>query len=442
MAEHFTAPKGTYDVLPDQQPARRWVIATAEAVFARYGYRRIDTPAFEDTRLFTRGVGDSTDIVRKEMYTFEDLGGRSMTLRPEGTAPVARAYVEHGMRTLPQPVRLYYHSPMFRYESPQSGRYRQHYQLGAEAFGSEAPELDAEVVGVLAALYRELGLGGIELRLNSMGCRECRPGYSAALRDYLQASSGSLCGECGERAKLNPLRTFDCKVPGCKAAMEGAPRLPDYLCPACARHHARVKACLAVQDIAFVEDHTLVRGMDYYTRTTFEFQSSVLDAQSGIGGGGRYDDLVAAIGGPDTPGVGFGTGVERILLAVSRSDVAAPRQPAPIAYLVSVGDDTRDEVFVLAHQMRTQGLAVDLDHMGRSAKGQMKQAGRAGARYALIIGEAEMAAGTVTLRDLALGREGRYSRSEATAVVAAASRGTTAPDAEKVRPATGAAETD
>ena len=423
MAEPFTAPKGTYDVLPEQQPVRRWVIKTAETVFSRYGYRRIDTPAFEDTRLFTRGVGDSTDIVRKEMYTFEDLGGRSMTLRPEGTAPVARAYVEHGMHTLPQPVKLYYHSAMFRYESPQSGRYRQHYQLGIEAFGSEAPELDAEVIGVLAALYRELGLSGIQLRLNSMGCRMCRPGYSAALREYLQAASDSLCGECRERTQVNPLRTFDCKVPACRVALEEAPRLSDYLCQACAEHHARVKACLAIQGIAFVEDHTLVRGMDYYTRTTFEFQSSLLGAQSGIGGGGRYDDLVAAIGGPETSGVGFGTGVERILLAVSRSNVQAPAPETPVVYLVSVGEDTRGEVFALAHEMRHRGIAVDLDYVGRSAKGQMKQAGRTGARYAVIIGEAEMATGEVTLRDLATGEESKVSRGEAVALAEVASGG-------------------
>jgi histidyl-tRNA synthetase len=274
MAEPVSAPKGTYDILPADQPVRRWVITRAEAVFHRYGYARIDTPAFEETRLFTRGVGESTDIVRKEMYTFEDLGGRSMTLRPEGTAPVARAYVEHGMHTLPQPVKLYYHSPMFRYESPQSGRYRQHYQLGVEAFGSDSPELDAEVIGLLAAVYAELGLSGLELRINSMGCRECRPGYSAMLRSFLAEHGDDLCPECRERAQLNPLRTYDCKSAGCKAGLQAAPRLPDHLCPACAEHHERVQAGLRVQGIEFIADHTLVRGMDYYTRTTFEYQSS------------------------------------------------------------------------------------------------------------------------------------------------------------------------
>lgn len=423
MAEPFTAPKGTYDVLPDQQPVRRWVIATAEAVFARYGYRRIDTPTFEDTRLFHRGVGDSTDIVRKEMYTFEDLGGRSMTLRPEGTAPVCRAYVEHGMHTLPQPVKLYYHAPMFRYESPQSGRYRQHHQLGVEAFGSQAPQLDAEVIGVLATLYQELRLEGVILRINSMGCKQCRPSYSAALRDHLQAHDAELCGECRERAQINPLRTFDCKVPTCKLALDEAPRLPDYLCPDCADHHALVKSGLHAQGITYVEDHTLVRGMDYYTRTTFEFQSSLLGAQSGIGGGGRYDDLVAAIGGPETPGVGFGTGVERILLAVSRSEADIPVAAAPTAYLVSFGDGAREAVFSLAHEMRSQGITVELDYVGRSPKGQMKQAGRCGARYAIIIGEAEMAAGVVTVRDLASGEEHQMPREQAVALAAAAVAG-------------------
>jgi histidyl-tRNA synthetase len=423
MTEQFTAPKGTYDVLPEQQPLRRWAIGTAEAVFTRYGYRRIDTPTFEDTRLFARGVGSSSDIVRKEMYTFEDLGGRSMTLRPEGTAPVARAYVEHGMHTLPQPVKLYYHCPMFRYEAPQSGRYRQHYQLGVEAFGSESPELDGEVIGMLAEVYRRLGLTGIDLRLNSMGCRECRPGYAAALRAYLDTVSSSLCGECVERARLNPLRTFDCKVSGCRQALEDAPRLFDHLCPGCAEHHARVKAALAVQDIDFIEDHTLVRGMDYYTRTTFEFQSSQLGAQSGIGGGGRYDNLVAEIGGPETPGVGFGTGVERILLAMSRSNIEGPPAPTPFVYLVAVGGDMRAGVFSLAHQLRSRGIAVDLDYQGRSPKGQMKQAGRTGARYAIIIGEAEAGVGAVTLRDLALGEERKLPHAEAVALVEAASVG-------------------
>jgi histidyl-tRNA synthetase len=420
MSDLINAPKGTYDVLPDDQPLRRWVIGRAESVFQRYGYRRIDTPTFEETRLFARGVGESTDIVRKEMYTFEDLGGRSMTLRPEGTAPVARAYVEHGMHTLPQPVKLYYHSPMFRYESPQSGRYRQHHQLGIEAFGSTEPEVDAEVIGVLAALYGEIGLQGLELRLNSMGCKECRPEYSALLRAFLTERSEALCQECRERAQINPLRSFDCKVPSCREAMESAPRLAEHLCPACQQHHTRVQECLTVQGLSFISDHTLVRGMDYYTRTTFEFQSPVLGAQSGVGGGGRYDGLVEAIGGPATPGVGFGTGIERILLALSRSGIEPPIAARPVAYLVGLTPEGRREVFSLAHELRSLGAYVDLDFISRSAKGQMKQAGRSGARYAFIVGEQELADKVITVRDLQSGEETALPRPEAIALAAAA----------------------
>ncbi|NLO27462.1 MAG: histidine--tRNA ligase [Actinobacteria bacterium] len=420
MGEAISAPKGTYDILPEDQPLRRWVVAQAEMVFQHYGYRRIDTPTFEETKLFSRGVGESTDIVRKEMYTFEDLGGRSMTLRPEGTAPVARAYVEHGMHTLAQPVKLYYHSPMFRYESPQSGRYRQHYQLGVEAFGSVAPEIDAEVIGVLAASYRAVGLAGLELRLNSMGCRDCRRVYSSALRSFLAEQAASFCGECRERARLNPLRTFDCKVQACREALAAAPRLTDHLCPECSKHHQRVKECLDMQGIPFITDHTLVRGMDYYTRTTFEFQSPVLGAQSGVGGGGRYDDLVEAIGGRPVPGVGFGTGVERIILALSRSGGEALAPMSPVAYIVAMCEEARTEVFALAHEMRSLGAAIDLDYMQRSGKGQMKQAGRSGARYALIVGPQELAERTVTVRDLASGDERTVKRAQAVALGAEA----------------------
>ncbi len=405
MGEKISAPKGTYDVLPADQPLRRWVISCAEDIFQRYGYRRIDTPIFEETRLFARGVGGSTDIVRKEMYTFEDMAGRSMTLRPEGTASVARAYVEHGMHTLPQPVKLYYHSPMFRYESPQSGRYRQHHQLGIEAIGSDSPELDAEVIGVLAALYARVGLVGTTLRLNSMGCRECRPKYATALREFLTTGSAVLCGDCRERAVSNPLRVYDCKIASCREKLAEAPSLTGYLCEACEAHHERVRACLSVQGLSFSEDHTLVRGMDYYTRTTFEFTASQLGAQSGVGGGGRYDDLVQEIGGPAVPGVGFGTGVERIVLALQRSEGAHGPQRRPGAFLVALSDDARGRAFALAHELRTMGVDTDLDYVMRSPKGQMTQAGRSGARFALILGGQEVADEAVTARDLESGEE-------------------------------------
>lgn len=417
MADLIKAPKGTYDVLPDQQAVRRWVTERAAVIFGRYGYGRLDTPAFEETRLFVRGVGESTDIVRKEMYTFTDLGGRSMTLRPEGTAPAARAYVEHGMHTWPQPVKLWYHWPMFRYENPQSGRYRQHEQLGVEAFGSDSPDVDAEVIGALAALYKDIGLAEVELRVNSMGCRDCRPAYSAALRSFLASREAELCRECRERSQLNPLRTFDCKEEGCRRVMADAPRLLDHLDDACAAHHARVKHDLELQGIEYVEDHRLVRGMDYYTRTTFEFQSAVLGAQSGVGGGGRYDDLVESIGGPPTPGVGFGTGLERILLALERSREDLPQPQKPAVYLVAIDADGREAGFLLAHELRSAGVAAELDYMARSVKGQMKQAGRSGAAFALILGKDELASDTVTLKRLSTGEESRVPRHAVVAII-------------------------
>lgn len=317
------------------------------------------------------------------------------------------------MHTRPFPVKVWYHWPMFRYEAPQSGRYRQHFQLGVEAFGSESAALDAEVIGVLQALYQEIGLERVELKLNSMGCRACRQPYTEELRRFLQAHQEEMCGECRERMALNPLRSFDCKVPYCQQVMDQAPRLVDYLCSECASHHDTVKRHLALQGISFTEDHRLVRGMDYYTRTTFEFQSPDLGAQAGVGGGGRYDNLVEAINGPPTPGVGWGSGVERILLALVRSGAPQRSAQSPGAYLIAVSPPARESVFELAHGLRQRGVAVDLDYMGRSMKGQMKQAGRSGAPFAVIVGEEELAAGQVTLRFLAEAREERLTAQQA-----------------------------
>lgn len=410
--EPILAPKGTYDILPEEQPLRRWLLKKAEELFTLYGYGRLDTPVFEETRLFSRGVGESTDIVRKEMYTFTDHGGRSLTLRPEGTAPAARAFVEHGMHTRPLPWKIWYHWPMFRYESPQSGRYRQHYQIGVEAFGSHSPALDAEVIGLLAALYRSIGLVNVELRINSMGCQACRRPYTERLRSFLRSRAADLCSECRERTELNPLRTFDCKVESCRATLEEAPRLTDELCPECRDHHMVVRRLLEAQSISYTEDHRLVRGMDYYTKTTFEFQSPDLGAQSGVGGGGRYDNLVEAIGGPPVPGVGWGTGVERILLALKRTRSDLPTLEPPLAYIVAMAAEARESAFALAHELRQDGVSTDLDYLERSPKGQMKQANRSGARFALIIGPEELASDQVTIRDLRQSVEERLPRSE------------------------------
>jgi histidyl-tRNA synthetase len=396
------APKGTYDLLPDEAALRDHVVATAARVFGAHGYRRVVTPEFEETGLFERGVGEATDIVRKEMYTFEDKGGRSMTLRPEGTAPICRLYVEHGLHKWPQPVKLWYYCPMFRYERPQAGRYREHYQLGAEAIGSAAPEVDAEVIAMLAQLFAELGVEGLRLAVNSMGDAACRPAYVGLLRAYLRDHQGELCGDCRERLDLNPLRTFDCKVETCRAVVDEAPRLDEHLCPDCHTHFDTVLALLRRVGLEPQLDFRLVRGLDYYTRTTFEFASDRLGAQSGVGGGGRYDGLVEQIGGPPTPGVGFGSGLERIALAMGEAEVP-PAHPA--AFVVAFADERRGDAFVLAEELRRGGLAVELDLAARSVKGQLKQAGRSGASYAVLLGLEELPADTLRVRALAGGGE-------------------------------------
>ncbi len=397
------APKGTYDLLPDDADERDLVVETAAVVFTAYGYRRIVTPEFEDTALFERGVGQATDIVRKEMYTFVDKGERSLTLRPEGTAPICRAYVEHGMHKLPQPVKLWYYAPMFRYERPQAGRYREHYQLGAEAIGAADPMIDAEIIAMLAQLYDELGIGDLNLAVNSMGDAACRPAYLALLTAFLKDRATELCGDCRERISLNPLRTFDCKQPACRAVLDSAPHIVDHLCDECAAHFAAVLDLLRRARLDPRTDFRLVRGLDYYTRTTFEFSSDSLGAQSGVGGGGRYDGLVEQIGGLPTPGVGFGTGLERIGLAMGER---ATESLGPEAYLVCFDDSRRAEMFELAQTLRRELLLeVELDLAARSAKGQLKQASRSDAECAVLIGLEELAPDVARVRDLESGEE-------------------------------------
>jgi len=396
------APKGTYDLLPDEAAARDAVVATAARVFGAHGYRRIVTPEFEETGLFERGVGEATDIVRKEMYTFQDKGGRSLTLRPEGTAPICRAYVEHGLHKWPQPVKVWYYCPMFRYERPQAGRFREHYQLGAEAIGSAEPAVDAEVIAMLAQLFAELGIDDLRLAVNSMGDAACRPAYVGRLREHLRERETELCRDCRERLELNPLRAFDCKVESCRAVLDEAPHIDEHLCPECRTHFDTVLALLRRVGLEPAIDFRLVRGLDYYTRTTFEFSSDRLGAQSGVGGGGRYDGLVEQIGGPPTPGVGFGSGLERIALAMGGGEAPVV---APAAVVVAFADERRDDAFVLAEELRREGLAVELDLAARSVRGQLKQAGRSGAPYAVLLGLDELAADTVRVKALAGGGE-------------------------------------
>jgi histidyl-tRNA synthetase len=392
------APKGTYDLLPDDAERRDRIVTSAGAVFGAHGYRHMVTPEFEETALFERGVGEATDIVRKEMYTFSDRGSRSLTLRPEGTAPICRAYVEHGMHKWPQPVKLWYYCPMFRYEKPQAGRYREHYQLGAEALGSASPMVDAEIIAMLGELYAELGLGPLRLLVNSMGDATCRPAYVELLRGYLRGRRTELCGECAERIDTNPLRTFDCKVASCRQVLDEAPRIADHLCPDCRSHFDNVLGLLSGVGLQPELDFRLVRGLDYYTRTTFEFQSASLGpTQNAVGGGGRYDGLVAQLGGPPTPGVGFGSGLERVTLVMQQPlQISA----APLIYVVSFTEEARGQAFLLAQRLRHERMGAELDLAGRSPKGQLKQAARSGAKAAVLLGLPEVPQSTVRLRDL------------------------------------------
>jgi histidyl-tRNA synthetase len=374
------APRGTFDILPETAGRRAGVERAAREVLEGAGYGRIETPTFEATELFSRTVGEATDIVQKEMYTFEDGGGRSLTLRPEGTAPVCRAYVEHGMHKLPAPVKLYYVSSFFRYERAQAGRYRQFWQVGAEALGSHDPAIDAESIVLAHTLLDRLGARGLRLRLASLGSPEARADYRVELQAYLRDRTDQLSAEVRARIELNPLRAFDSDDPGTQAVMADAPRLLDRLTPEDAEHFDEVKGLLDQAGVAYDIDPTLVRGLDYYTRTLFEFTSDALGAQSGVGGGGRYDGLVAALGGPPTPGVGWAAGVERILLAAE----SEPDPPAAVDLYVA-HEGAREPAFTVLLDARRAGLHAQMETTGRSLKGQLKHAERLGARRVVIV---------------------------------------------------------
>lgn len=405
MAGKYKAPRGTQDITPDEQPYWDFVRETAARLAEVYGYRRIDTPAFEDASLFTRGVGEGTDIVQKEMYVFEDRGGQEIALRPEGTAPVCRAYLEHGMHNQPQPVRLWYLTPIFRYDRPQSGRYRQHHQFGIEAIGEEAAAVDADVIDLLWRLYEELGLTRLTLQLNSIGDPACRPAYLDALRDYYRDKLRLVCHDCEVRFERNPLRLLDCKQPQCQPLIEKAPSMADYLCEACAAHFAELQASLRAVDIPFELNPRLVRGLDYYTRTVFEIQPPEEGAQSSIGGGGRYDGLIEQLGGPPTPGIGFGTGIERIVINLKRQEVPLPEDRPLQVYVVVQTPEARAPAFRLVSELRRAGVSAVPGAAGRSLKGQMRHADALGAVYAAILGERELREGTVSLRNLRKGTQ-------------------------------------
>jgi histidyl-tRNA synthetase len=380
--ERIQAPRGTFDVLPEQAAERVAVEQAARRVLEAAGYRRIETPTFEATELFARGVGEATDVVRKEMYSFDDGGGRSMTLRPEGTAPVCRAYVEHGMHKLPQPVRLWYLSAFYRHEAPQAGRFRQFWQVGAEAVGSDDPGVDAEQIVLLAELLEALAVRDVRLLLSSLGSADVRAAYRKELGEYLRAREGSLSREVRERIDLNPLRAFDAADPATKEVMAGAPRLLDRLSDEDAEHFGEVRRLLDGAGLAYEVDPTLVRGLDYYTRTVFEFESARLGAQSGVAGGGRYDGLVEELGGPPAAGCGWAAGVERLLLATDGPPAA---EPAVDLYVAYEDPGARSGAFAAAAAARRAGLHAQLELAGRSLKGQLKHADRVGARFVAIV---------------------------------------------------------
>lgn len=397
MASKFQAPRGTFDVLPAQARSRARLERAAATIFARAGYEPIATPVFEDTDLFERGVGRSTDIVRKEMFTFEDKGGRSLTLRPEGTASICRAYLEHGMHKQAQPVKLSYLGPFFRHERPQAGRYRQFHQLGIECIGTDSPLADAEVITLLADLLWELGVPGVELRIGSLGSLDTRRTYLEELKAHLHAHEGELSKDVRERIDINPLRAFDADDEGTQMVMMSAPTIVERLEGEDAAHFEEVRALLDSAAVDFVVDPTLVRGLDYYTRTIFSFVCDELGAQSEIGGGGRYDGLIEQLGGPATPAVGFAAGIERILLALDEEEPAADRD----AFVAVADESQRQEAMALVVGLRRAGISAEADLGGRGLKGQLKHADRIGARRVLIL-EAD---GSAQLRDMETGEQ-------------------------------------
>jgi histidyl-tRNA synthetase len=382
----FEAPRGTHDVLPSEQARWRRVVGELEGLCARYGYRPIQTPVFEETGLFARTSGEGSDVVQKEMYTFEDRAGRSLTLRPEGTAPIVRAYLEHGLQREPQPQKLYALATMYRYATPQRGRYREHWQASVEAIGSDDPAVDAELIQLYAQLLANLGLTEYELQLNSIGDRECRPQYLERLSAWLDAHDSELDEDARQKRATSPLRVFDVKDARVRAALAGAPKIGASLCERCLEHFAAVRAYLDAFGVAYTLVPALVRGLDYYTRTTFEFVDAALGGQSTICGGGRYDYLAEELGGRSTPAIGFGAGIERLLISLDEAEVGLGATPPPLDVFFAFEDAShRPALLAEMVRLRSRGLACDTDYAGRSLKGQLTQAGRLGARLTVIV---------------------------------------------------------
>jgi histidyl-tRNA synthetase len=399
MPQPFKAPRGVTDILPSDQPYWRFVRETAVRVAESFGYGQIETPVFEHAGLFLRPNAEGTDVIDKEVYLFKDRGGDDLVLRPEGTPPVIRAYLEHGMASSPQPVRLFYLISAFRYDRPQAGRYRMFHQFGVEAIGESEPYIDAEVIDMLRTFYDALGLRDYTLQLNSIGDGVCRPAYIEKLRAYYADKIDVMCGDCKRRYDVNPLRLLDCKNEPCQPFKAGAPRIVDNLCQPCKAHFDTTKALLGDLGIEYNIDPLLVRGLDYYTRTAFEFQPRVEGAQSTLGGGGRYDGLMEQLGGRPTPAIGFGTGLERIILNLKRQELDVGSGRRPDAFIAVADEAAAGKAMQLAHELRVSGLNAILGSPGRSLKSQMRHASGVNPRFAAIIGAQELVEGSVTLRD-------------------------------------------
>jgi len=398
------APRGMQDVLPGEVGRWHTVETRIRDIARRYGYQEIRTPVVEHTEVFQRGVGSGTDIVEKEMYTFLDRGERSLSLRAEGTAPVMRAFLEHNLGSAGLPVKVYYLCPIFRYDRPQAGRYRQHTQFGAEVIGAAEPAADAEVLSLAVRLLEALGLTRFEVRLSSVGDQVCRPRYLDMLREYYRPHLDQLCDDCRRRFEIAPLRLLDCKHEQDRQIARKAPRILDYLCDPCRAHLGGVRSHLDGMGISYAIDPSIVRGLDYYTRTAWEAFSGALGAQNVVFGGGRYDGLAEQLGGRPTPGVGFGLGMERLLLVLDQEGVRLPMEPGPEAYIATAGADPAGAL-VLADRLRRAGIAADADVMARGLRAQMKQANRLGARYVLVLGEDEVRRGVAAIREMATGTQ-------------------------------------
>ena len=405
-------PKGTKDVLPQEAYKWHYVENLARRTAKDFCASEIRTPTFEHTELFLRGVGDTTDIVNKEMYTFEDKGGRSITLKPEGTAGVARAFIENSLYAGVQPTKMYYITPVFRYERPQAGRLREHHQFGVEYYGSDSPYADVEVMMIAKTFFDRLGIKKLKLNINSIGCKECRKNYNAALKEYLRARLGEMCPTCRERFEKNPLRILDCKEEGCKAITAGAPVILDYLCDGCRAHHESVCSQLTKLGIDFEVNPHIVRGLDYYTRTVFEFISSDIGAQGTVSGGGRYNDLIEDVGGKPCPAVGFGMGLERLILTMEALGLSFGEENVPDVYIAPLCDEAKDEAMLIADKLRHAGISCDTDIIGRSFKAQLKYVNKTGAKYMIVIGTDEIATGNYQVKNMLSGNAEQVGRDD------------------------------